>query len=89
MNEQEFMQFIARKFFSTRQYQNPFYICMQSRGYGKTESRRILLKKIAEENLKIFNECNYNIESETVMIGKIKIKGRKYYDRLSNRPGNV
>lgn len=74
MNEQEFMNFIARKLFSKRQYQNPFYIHMQSRGYGKTESRRILLKKIAEENLKIFNECKYNLESEAVMIGKIKLK---------------
>lgn len=85
MNEQEFMQFIATKLFSPRQY----LIYIPSRCNGKTEKRKQLLKKIAEENLKIFNECNYSLESETVMIGKIKIKGRKYYDRLSNRPGNV
>lgn len=74
MNEQEFVDFIARKIFSTRQYQNPFYIRMQSLGCGKTESRKRLLKKIAEENLKIFNECKYSLESEAVMIGKIKLK---------------
>lgn len=74
MNEQEFMNFIARKLFSTRQYQNPFYIRIQSRGCGKTENQKRLLKKIAEENLKIFNECKYSLESEAVMIGKIKLK---------------
>lgn len=89
MNDKEFMQFIATKLFSTRQYPNPFYIRMYSRCNGKTENRKRLLKNIIQENLKIFNECNYSLESETVMIGKIKIKGRKYYDRLSNRPGNV
>lgn len=74
MNEQEFMHFIAMKLFSKRQYENPFYIRMAPRGYGKTENRKILLQKIAEENWKIFNEGNYNIESIAVMIGKIKLK---------------
>ena len=74
MNEQEFMHFIATKLFSKRQYENPFYISMAPRGYGKNENRKILLKKIAEENWKIFNECKYSLESETVMIGKIKLK---------------
>lgn len=74
MNEQEFMHFIAMKLFSKRQYENPFYIRMAPRGYGKTENRKTLLKKIAEENWKIFNECKYSLESEAVMIGKIKLK---------------
>lgn len=76
MNEQEFMQFLAKKLFSVRQFPNPFYISMYSRSNGKTENRKLLMKKVFEKTSKIFNECNYSIESETVMIGKIKIKGR-------------
>ena len=75
MTEQEFMNFIARKLFSKRQYKNPFYIRMQSRGYGKTESRKILLNKIVEENLRLQNSGICQPGSISVKIGLIKLRG--------------
>ncbi len=77
MTEKEFTHFLAMKLFSKRQYENPFYIRMQSRGYGKTESRKRLLKEIIEENLRLQNDGIYQPGSIGVKIGLIKLRGRR------------
>lgn len=81
MTEQEFMHFIATKLFSKRQFENPFYIRMQPRGYGKTESRKRLLKEIVEENLRLQNSNIYQPGSIGVKIGLLKLRGYKKWTK--------